>query len=113
MVHACSTPETRLIGVDNYSQGGLYAPSAWTSEALWSGGKYVRLGVGGEMSVSINVECAGRYRVFMVYDKQPGTVAINVSVPVLRIRSAAIRLACLHCALLPCWKRASASHATK
>jgi hypothetical protein len=55
--------------------------SAWTGEALWSGGAYVRLGPGGRVTLPISVPTDGQYRLFVVYDKQMGpanSVAVDV-----------------------------------
>ncbi len=51
--------------------------AAWTGEALWSGGQYARLGPGGTVSLSVELPSDGTYRLFMVYDKQPGAVAVR------------------------------------
>ena len=50
---------------------------AWTGEALWSGGQYVRLGPGGTLSLPVTLPNDGAYRLFIVYDKQPGAVAVR------------------------------------
>ena len=57
--------------------------SAWTREALWSGGAYVDLPAGGSDTVAVTAPVAGRYLVYLVFDKQlvsPGTVGVNVAV---------------------------------
>jgi hypothetical protein len=57
--------------------------SAWTGEALWSGGTYVDLPAGGSDTVAVTAPVAGRYLVYLVFDKQPapaGVIGVNVAV---------------------------------
>ncbi|MHB1295006.1 MAG: hypothetical protein ACYC4R_08395 [Anaerolineae bacterium] len=54
--------------------------SAWTGEALWSGGAYLQLGEGDEAELSLDLPIDSHYRIFVVYDKQmgdPASVAIE------------------------------------
>jgi hypothetical protein len=44
--------------------------SAWTGESLWSGGRYVELGRGGRVTVSMTLPETGRYRLLPVFDRQ-------------------------------------------
>jgi hypothetical protein len=56
--------------------------SAWTGEAQWSGGAYVRLAPGGKLTLPITATVTGQYRLFIVYDKQQGprsSVSVDVS----------------------------------
>jgi len=57
--------------------------SAWTGEALWSGGAYVDLPAGGSDTVAVTAPVAGRYLVYLVFDKRPapaGAVTVGVAV---------------------------------
>ena len=45
--------------------------SAWNGEANWSGGAYVMLPPGGELSVEVPLPAAGRYAVLPVFERQP------------------------------------------
>jgi len=57
--------------------------SAWTGEALWSGGAYVDLPAGASDMVAVTAPAPGRYLVYIVFDKQQapaGTVGVNVAV---------------------------------
>ena len=45
--------------------------SAWNGEANWSGGAYVTLPPGGELSVEVPLPAAGRYAVLPVFERQP------------------------------------------
>ncbi len=57
--------------------------SAWTGEALWSGGAYVDLPAGASDTVAVTAPTSGRYLVYIVFDKQQapaGTVGVNVGV---------------------------------
>jgi len=57
--------------------------SAWTGEALWSGGAYVDLPSGGSDTIAVTAPVAGRYLVYIVFDKQPapaGAIGVNVAV---------------------------------
>ncbi|MBJ7602376.1 MAG: hypothetical protein JF888_04170 [Candidatus Dormibacteraeota bacterium] len=57
--------------------------SAWTGEALWSGGAYVDLGPGGRVDVPVQAANAGRHLLYLVFDKQQGAAAeVGVSVSV-------------------------------
>ena len=61
----------------------VVADPAWTGEALWSGGAYVALERGERVSIPVTAEVTGRYRLFIVYDKQLGPaheVAVEVRV---------------------------------
>ncbi|CAA9588053.1 MAG: hypothetical protein AVDCRST_MAG86-4210 [uncultured Truepera sp.] len=44
---------------------------AWNGEANWSGGAYVTLPPGGELSVEVPLPTAGRYAVLPVFERQP------------------------------------------
>jgi hypothetical protein len=57
--------------------------SAWTGEALWSGGQYVDLGPGASVQIPVRAPAAGRYLLYIVFDKQhgsPGAVGVSASV---------------------------------
>ncbi len=44
--------------------------SAWTGESEWSGGQYVRLGTGGQVTIPVKAPVADRYLVMPVFDRQ-------------------------------------------
>ncbi|MDQ2827799.1 MAG: hypothetical protein M3Y74_01945, partial [Chloroflexota bacterium] len=57
--------------------------SAWTGEALWSGGAYVDLPAGARDTVAVTAPVSGRYFIYIVFDKQQapaGTVGVTVGV---------------------------------
>ncbi len=57
--------------------------SAWTGEALWSGGAYVDLPAGASDTVAVTAPVRGRYLVSLVFDKQQapaGAVGVTVGV---------------------------------
>ncbi len=45
--------------------------SAWTGEANWSGGSYVALGPGSELSLELALPKRGRYALLTVFERQP------------------------------------------
>lgn len=45
-------------------------PSAWTGESQWSGGKYVQLLPGSQVSVPVTLPASDRYLVMPVFDRQ-------------------------------------------
>jgi hypothetical protein len=44
--------------------------SAWTGESEWSGGRYVRLGTGGQVTIPVRAPVDDRYLVMPVFDRQ-------------------------------------------
>jgi hypothetical protein len=57
--------------------------SAWTGEAQWSNGAYVDLSTGGTDTLSVAAPTAGRYRLYLVFDKQiapAGVVGVSAGV---------------------------------
>ena len=85
--HLTSRVSYRMIEAESGSLSGaatvVQPPSAWTGEAQWSNGKYVDLTTGGTDSLTVTAPIAGRYRVYLVFDKQiasPGAVGVSVSV---------------------------------
>jgi hypothetical protein len=57
--------------------------SSWTGEAMWSNGQYVDLATGGSDRLAVTAPAAGRYLLYLAYDKQispPGSVGVTVSV---------------------------------
>ena len=57
--------------------------SSWTGEAMWSNGQYVDLATGGSDRLAVTAPAAGRYLLYLAYDKQispSGSVGATVSV---------------------------------
>jgi hypothetical protein len=62
--------------------------SAWTGEALWSNGQYVDLGPGGSDSLAVNTSLAGRYLLYVVFDKQVAPAdSVGVTIDVDGVRA--------------------------
>jgi YD repeat-containing protein len=56
---------------------------SWTGESEWSGGQYVRLGTGGQVTIPVRAPVDDRYLVMPVFDRQiapPGAVGTRLSV---------------------------------
>jgi hypothetical protein len=50
---------------------GVVTPgSAWTGESAWSGGSYVELGPGGQVTNTVTLPVSGRYLLLPVFDRQ-------------------------------------------
>jgi len=45
-------------------------PAAWTGESAWSGGSYVELGQGGQVTNTVTLPVGGRYLLLPVFDRQ-------------------------------------------
>jgi len=85
--HVTSRVSYQMVEAESGTLSGaatvVQPSSAWTGEALWSNGKYVDLTNGGADSMAVTAPAAGRYRVYVVFDKQiasPGAVGVSVSV---------------------------------
>jgi hypothetical protein len=62
--------------------------SAWTGEALWSNGQYVDLGPGGSDSLTVTTSAAGRYLLYIVFDKQmvpANSVGVTITIDGVRV----------------------------
>lgn len=77
----------RMVEAESGSLSGaattVRPPSAWTGEALWSNGAYVDLSTGGTDTLAVTAPAAGRYLLYVVFDKQiapPGAVGVTVNV---------------------------------
>jgi hypothetical protein len=45
-------------------------PAAWTGESAWSGGRYVELSPGGQVTNTVTLPVSGRYLLLPVFDRQ-------------------------------------------
>jgi hypothetical protein len=85
--HMTSHVSYRMAEAESGSLSGaataVQPASAWTGEAQWSNGAYVDLSTGGTDTLSVTAPAAGRYLLYVVFDKQiapPGAVGVSASV---------------------------------